>query len=181
MGSRTTALTESKAFFFEKKKQKTFIYEEAAEMAEFCIEIEPALPPHSLSLTAPIPDHPSAVIDVRRIYSAYNIEHTLDYKLSSGHPYRYYPTDILTVLNDLQLELKTMQSREDRDMTLVGYTVLQAMIRGDKVESLQASKGTPSLGLFSLAQIVEALEVALHDVWCFVQHLQQTANLPAIE
>lgn len=67
-------------------------------------------------------------VDVRSIVpkaSYYDIGHYYDVRyVICGERFQYYPAPILSVINDLDLELTLVRDRQSHEMTLSGYAVL---------------------------------------------------------
>jgi hypothetical protein len=92
-----------------------------ASLSEFLIIFDPPLPP------AVIADRPIVLedVDIRSVSQRYTQDHDVSFAID-GEIFSYYPSSLLTVLNDIHLEWTLIQKRLSHDLTLSGYTVLEA-------------------------------------------------------
>jgi hypothetical protein len=91
-------------------------------LSEFLITFDPPLP------AAAAIDPPSKFddLDPVAVAAGYATEHDIRYVID-GRVFAYYPASILTVLNDVHLEWTLIRERSTHDITLSGYTVLEAI------------------------------------------------------
>lgn len=103
------------------------------------------------------------------IAGLYNVEYHIN-----GIPYSYYPSSILTVLNDIHLERELMRRRESHHMTLSGYTVLRAEFRGrdiyifDPVVYGDHASARPPIATMKAEIVDDAFERALDRLYALI-------------
>lgn len=97
-------------------------------MGSFTVEIVPPLPAVGADSKRLSYDDLENIriesLDFERIYSHHTEEYDVRYHVG-GRVFAYYPSSIVTVLNDLYQEWEFVSSRTPHTMTLCGYTVLE--------------------------------------------------------
>lgn len=137
-------------------------------MSEFTITFNPPLP-----VTAAI-EPPSKLegLDVAAITAGYVIEHDVLYAID-GRVFAYYPSSILTVLNDIHLEWTLIQERGSHDVTLSGYTVLEAIAeQGGFQFRSPAFPPMPVGDIFDATYLEDKFRMAAATVWGLVCSIQ---------
>ena len=139
-------------------------------MSSFRVEISPPLPPASCEyegedirelLAEDISQLLQVVCDVR-----YHVSQRL---------FCYYPSSILTALNDLHLEWDFVRKRASHDMTLSGYPVLTMFFNGeralfyDPVEAARDPDAAPLVGELDGACVEREIKSALDAVWSLIR------------
>lgn len=111
-----------------------------------------------------------SVLDFKRITENCPSEFDIRYLLD-GRRFSYYPASILTILNDLHLELGLFQKRKPHDITLSGYTILRVSFLGefavftDPVEELHGDMGRAVCGNVIAIDVEESMRNAVQNVW----------------
>lgn len=141
-------------------------------MSEFQITFAPPLPP-VVAIDPPMRlDH----VDVATITARYRTEHDVLYSIG-GMVFAYYPASILTVLNDLHLEWCLIRERGSHDVTLSGYTVLEAVFdKGYFQFRTPAWPSAPVCGRFDAAYLERKFRGAVSEVWGLVRSIQSGDN-----
>jgi hypothetical protein len=140
-------------------------------MSNFVIEFRPALPPAPGSQG----DISLKSVQVDKVLNAFPQPYDVWYDIN-GSRYCYYPTSILTMLNDIHLEWELIRKRESHNMTLVGYTVLEMTFTGeticffDPVERAQG-RGEPIGGEFAADVIEKTFKSALDALWSLIRSI----------
>lgn len=92
----------------------------------FSIEIQPSVPAESeVCLPADFSN-----LDYEAILRQHSEEYDVLYHVD-GQIFGYYPSSVVTVLNDLHWEWEQTRDRLSHSMTLSGYTVLTIEFIGD--------------------------------------------------
>lgn len=105
-------------------------------MTVFKIEIDPALPESAHGEPMSLENiNAGNVLDQHR--ENYDVVYHLD-----DRAFRYYPANILTILNDLHQEWELVRSRTPHLMTLSGYTVLEIVFEGGAAVFLDPLEGS---------------------------------------
>jgi len=88
-------------------------------MSAFEIEIEPAVRESAQSYD------PDLIykLDFQTIEAVFQQEFSLFYSFS-GRRFGYYPSSIITIINDVHLEWTNIVSRKSHEIKICGYTVL---------------------------------------------------------
>lgn len=145
-------------------------------MNTFDIRFSPPLRPAE---PYPVPGHLAdwlSVSFVQHVQAAYPHEHLVQYAVD-GEIFAYYPASILTLLNDLDLELALFRRRENHDMTLSGYTVLHVEFQGDLARLFDPTRcdhhqhGEP-LGDFAVADLESKFTSATSALWGLILSIQ---------
>jgi hypothetical protein len=141
-------------------------------VSEFLISFDPPLPDSK----AVAPPATLKGVDVEAVSAGYPYEHDVIYTVA-GKSFSYYPSSILTVLNDIHLEWMLIQGRNSHDVTLAGYTVLEAAFEQGGFQFREpAWPPTPLDGIFDAAYLEERFEAAVARVWGVIQSLQSPAT-----
>jgi hypothetical protein len=140
-------------------------------MSSFVIAFVPPLQPKERYAFPPS----FSELNVERIQAAYSEEHRIEY-IVNGEMFTYYPASILTILNDLDLELELIRSREDHLMTLSGYTVLRSEFHDEMTWIIdQVARGPDGhdkvIGDFPASELEAQFQNALSVVWGVISEL----------
>ena len=98
-------------------------------MSNFSIFFHPPLPSVEIKTT----DLSLEALNVRLVLDKYPVYHSIVYTID-GAKFEYYPASVITVLNDLHLELKMLEERRSHHMTLSGYTVLEVRYQNEMAQ-----------------------------------------------
>jgi len=133
----------------------------------FQIEITPALPRAKSSKAISLDG-----LDHGTILDKHPEKYDIIYYVA-GQRYAYYPSSILTVLNDLYEEWTLIKGRSPHIMTLSGYTVLDMNFVDDSVRFLKPLPGSP-VGRVFLCEcpydtVEQAFRSATEQVLSFVR------------
>lgn len=137
-------------------------------MSKFAIAFNPPLPS-----TVPI-DPPLGIGDLNApaIITRYDTEHNVVYSIDEKK-FCYYPSSILTVLNDIHLEWMCIRERRSHDVTLSGYTVLEAAFEKGSFQFFNpAWPPTPVGDRFDTLYLEDQFHLAIAAVWGLVQSIQ---------
>jgi hypothetical protein len=137
----------------------------------FEIIITPPIKYAGISL--PPPDF--GCLNISRIKRDYQTQHDVWYVVDENI-FTYYPTDIITVLDDLTVEWMLAVERKSHDMTLCGYTVLEIRYSGEMARFFDPgarSKGgeLPVGDEMDSAYIEKVFADIVSTVWGFVLSL----------
>ena len=105
-------------------------------------------------------------IDVKSINKNYKIEHRLEYRIGKN-VFTYYPASIITILNDLDLELCLIKKRISHSMTLSGYEVLRMEIDSDKATLFDPTSRSGSnkiAGVFLVDELESKFQKSIIEV-----------------
>ena len=99
--------------------------------------------------------------------------------------FSYYPSSVLTVLNDLHLELDLFRLRKPHDVTLSGYTILRVRFEDrsaifvDPVEELHGDVNRATCGDAIASDVEQKLQSAVRNVWSVVAWANSTPSMEA--
>lgn len=137
----------------------------------FTVEICPDIPgarsrPHKRDLIT---------LDFHAILSRIPSEYLLSFVVC-GKKYCYYPSNILTVYNDIIFELDKAQEVGAHEITMSGYPVGLADVAGDTISFAPFSDSrTPTQKcVCRYTEVISALDCAAADVWEFMTGTHQT-------
>jgi hypothetical protein len=132
-----------------------------------------------ISFDPPLPDAPTAPplnltgVDVAAVTAGYPRQHNVIYSID-GRNFAYYPASILTVLNDVHLEWMHIRARISHDVTLAGYTVLEAVFEDGEFQFLDPRwPPTPVGDRFDAALLEDMFKTATDAVWSVVSSIQE--------
>lgn len=97
-------------------------------------------------------------------------EYNLTYSVS-GQRFCYYPSSLATLLNDILWEWQLMKDRKAHQMTLSGYTVLEADFDGDDaliydpLDRVRLGSAARPVGSLSALEVEYELKSKLDAVW----------------
>lgn len=137
-------------------------------MTEFAIEFDPKIPGDA---TGKI-DYDLSTLQAKVIMSTIPTEYNLIYVID-GTRFFYYPANILTVLNDLDLELSLVRDRRAHGVTLSGYTVLEIKFENecahffDPVGGVGYSRRKIGTGV-DAAELENELMYSIARVWNYI-------------
>ena len=141
-------------------------------MSEFQIAFNPPLP----AVAAMDPPMRLDDVDVSAVTTGYRIEHDVLYSIG-GKVFAYYTASILTVLNDLHLEWCLIRERCTHDVTLAGYTVLEAVFEEGCFQFRSpAWPPAPVCGRFEADYLERKFRSAVAEVWGLVRSIQNADN-----
>lgn len=111
-------------------------------------------------------------MDVSSLMVRYPTQYEVSYRIDEII-FTYYPSSIITLINDLWLEFEKLLNRDNHDMTLSGYTVLKMDFKDGKVVFFDPSRDSSSLSQvgdkFDLIDIDIEFRRALSAVWNYVR------------
>lgn len=137
-------------------------------MSRFLITFDPPLP---LAVTAE-PPLDLAGVDVIAVAAGYPHEHNILLSID-GRIFAYHPASILTVLNDIHLEWMLIRQRVSHDVTLSGYTVLEAIFERESVQFRNPAWPPAMVGnKFDATCLEDVFQAAAARVWGLVQSIQ---------
>lgn len=140
-------------------------------MSKFTITFDPPLP----RVVAINPPSTLENLDVSAIASGYKTEHNVLYNLDEK-VFSYYPATILTILNDIHLEWMLIRGKFTHDVTLSGYTVLEAIFEQDGFQFRDpAWPPTPVGERFDAAYLEGKFRITIATVWGLIQSIQNSA------
>lgn len=151
-------------------------YRSGTEMSRFEITFVPPLGPVE---PRPVPENLRERLNVpfvQHVQASYSHEHLVQYVVN-GELFAYYPTSILTLLNDLNLELTLLRGRENHEVTLSGYTVLRLEFHGDVAQLFDPARRDDdrpeeSLGEYEVAELESKFQSAAATVWGLILSLR---------
>lgn len=146
---------------------------QGAKLSEFLITFDPPLPP-----AAPLePPLRFEELDSLAVAAAYTIEHDILYSID-GRIFAYYPASILTVLNDIHLEWTLIRERSTHDVTLSGYTVLEAIFEQGGFQFRSPAWPPAPVGeRFDTVSLEAKFRAATAEVWGLVRSIQDQGHL----
>lgn len=124
-------------------------------MNGFEVEISPPLPS--------VPDGKCIMsiqdMDLGKIYESFPQEYFIKYHVNDL-TYCYYPSSIVTIINDIFWELDLIKERKTHEMTLSGYCVLEMVFENEQVLFFDPVERTKNALASSIADpfAIEAVE-----------------------
>lgn len=140
-------------------------------MSRFLITFDPPLP----SAVTAEPSLDLAGVDVATVVAAYPHEHNVLISIDESI-FAYCPASILTVLNDIHLEWMLIRERVSHDVTLSGYTVLEAIFEQERVQFHSPAWPPAAVGdKFDATYLEDMFQAATARVWGVVRSIQDRA------
>jgi hypothetical protein len=104
----------------------------------------------------------------------YDREKYVDVVISIGRrKFRYQPTDIWTVLNDLYEAFRSTTERSDHDLHISGYPILRLSFRGDNVKAESITEDVFGKrfvsDLLDVREVEKSLKIAIGSVLRFIE------------
>jgi hypothetical protein len=141
-------------------------------VSEFLISFDPPLPAAGTT----VPPLKLDGVDVAAVVAGYPHEHHVIYSID-GRAFGYCPASILTVLNDVHLEWMLIQGRRSHDVTLAGYTVLEAVFEQGGFQFRDPRWPPAPVGdRFDAADLEDKFKAATATIWSLVCAIQHPAD-----
>lgn len=144
-------------------------------MNSFSVEIYPNIPDYFFSQDS-IDNFCIDKININKVMEKNIEEYDLIYKVN-GMIFRYYPSSILTLINDLDLEMNLFKERSNHIVTLSGYPVLEIDFDGESVlfiDPIRDGVGERRIlgDRFWVFAVEDVIESALNRVKKYVMYLE---------
>lgn len=122
----------------------------------------------------PIPDNPRRrkleESDYRSISMRHPEKYLVIFEIEDSR-FAYYPESIFDAIADLEAELELLESCNDHDIKLIGYTILSAKRASSRVQFLDPTcktageRGCPVGGPVDIQEVRDALQRGIAALW----------------